>query len=108
MQLAECKLPGNFLCIDCNFDQIQNHDFVPVTSNCYRMRNYVKRGSISNRQQYSKLREAVWNQVYEMDKEGIVIHGNDIQFLAMKEALKQNLPTFKVSDIRCVITANLI
>lgn len=60
------------------------------------MRDYVKRGSVSHRRQYARLREAIWNEVYSMDKEGIVLHDNDIQLIAMKEALKLNLHEFKV------------
>lgn len=60
------------------------------------MRNYVKRGAVSNRIQYARLRDAIWNEVYSLDKEGVVLHDNDIQFIAMKEALKKGLPDFKV------------
>lgn len=60
------------------------------------MRNYVKRGAVSNRIQYARLRESIWNLVYSYDKEGVVLHDNDIQFIAMTEALKQNLPDFQV------------
>lgn len=66
--------------------------------NRFRMREYVKRGSVSYRRQYAHLREAVWNEVYSMDKEGIVLHDHDIQFIAMREASKLNLHEFKVSS----------
>lgn len=64
----------------------------------FRMRNYVKRGSVSNRLEYARLREAVWNEVYSMDKEGIVLHDCDIQNIAMTKAFEMNRHEFKVSS----------
>lgn len=63
----------------------------------FRMRNYVKRGAVSNRVSYARLRDAVWAEVYSLDKEGVVLHDCDIQNIAMEKAQKLNLVTFKVS-----------
>lgn len=64
------------------------------------MRNYVKRGSVSSRVDYAKLREDVWNEVYSLDKEGVVLHDNDIQNIAMVTAKKRNLQDFKVCNMK--------
>lgn len=61
------------------------------------MRNYIKRGCLSNRVVYARLRENVWNEIYSMDKEGVVIHDCDIQCVAMEKAKELNLDKFKVS-----------
>lgn len=61
------------------------------------MRNYVQRGAISDRVRYSRLRETVWNEVYSLDKEGIVLHDCDIQFIAMTKAREIGLHDFKVN-----------
>lgn len=61
------------------------------------MRNYVKRGAVSNRTRYTQLSEAVWNEVYSLDKEGVVLHDCDIQSIAMTKARELNLHEFKVS-----------
>lgn len=66
----------------------------------FRMRNYVKRGSISSRVEYAKLREDVWNEVYSLDKEGAVLHDTDIQQIAMIKAKERNLHDFKVYNVR--------
>lgn len=60
------------------------------------MRNYVKRGAVSSRVSYAKLREDVWSEVYSLDKEGVVLHDNDIQQIAMIKAKERNLHDFKV------------
>lgn len=94
MHLAECKLPGIFF----NFDlMLLNTIMTSVCLNFVRMRNYVKRGSVSSRIDYAKLREKVWEQVYSLDKEGVVFHDNDIQYIAMKEAQSMNLLKFTVN-----------
>lgn len=62
------------------------------------MRNYVKRGTVSNRIEYEKLGNDVWNEVYSLDKEGVVLHDNDIQQIAMIEAQKKSLHSFKVRE----------
>lgn len=65
---------------------------------CYfRLRKYIQRGSVSNRMAYANLREDVWNEVYSLDKEGVVLHDNDIQCIAMIKAKQRNLPEFKVT-----------
>lgn len=64
------------------------------------MRNYVKRGSVSSRIDYAKLREDVWNEVYSLDKEGIVLHDNDIQNIAMVKAKERNLQNFTVCNMK--------
>lgn len=63
-----------------------------------RMRNYIKRGSLSNRIVYKNLQEDVWNEVYSLDKEGVVLHDNDIQHIAMIKAKQRNLHNFKVDN----------
>lgn len=63
------------------------------------MRNYVKRGAVSDRARYARLREAVWTEVYSLDKEGIVMHDCDIQYIAMTKAQELNLHDFKVNTI---------
>lgn len=60
------------------------------------MRNYIKRGFASNRVEYARLRDAVWNEVYSLDKEGVVLHDCDIQTIAMTKALEMNRHEFKV------------
>lgn len=64
------------------------------------MRNYVKRGAVSSRINYARLREAVWNEVYSLDKEGVVLHDNDIQNIAMDKAMELNLPNFTVCNMK--------
>jgi len=64
------------------------------------MRNYVKRGSVSSRINYAKLRENVWNEVYSLDKEGVVLHDKDIQNIAMVKAKELNLHEFMVYNIK--------
>ena len=61
------------------------------------MRNYVKRGTTSNRIEYDRLQRDVWNEVYSLDKEGVVLHDNDIQHIAMIKAQERGLYNFKVS-----------
>lgn len=61
-----------------------------------RMRNYIKRGTVSNLIEYKRLRDDVWNEIYSMDKEGVVLHDNDIQYVAMVKAKARNLHDFKV------------
>lgn len=62
------------------------------------MRSYIKRGSVSNRNSYRQLRDDVWNEVYTLDKEGVVLHDCDIQQIAMIKAREINLLDFKVSE----------
>lgn len=64
------------------------------------MRNYVKRGSVSSRINYARLRDDVWNEVYSLDKEGVVLHDNDIQNIAMVKAKERNLNEFKVCNTK--------
>lgn len=61
------------------------------------MRSYVKRGTISNRVEYERLRNEVWNEFYSLDKEGVVLHDNDLQEIAMMKAQEKGLHNFKVS-----------
>lgn len=63
------------------------------------MRKYVTRGTISNRIEYERLRNDVWNEVYSLDKEGVVLHDNDIQQIAMLKAKDKGLHNFKVCMI---------
>lgn len=60
------------------------------------MRKYVKRGSVSSRVDYEKLRKDVWSEIYSLDKEGVVLHDNDIQNIAMMKAKEIGLHGFKV------------
>lgn len=60
------------------------------------MRSYLKRGSMSNRMEYDRLRNEVWDEVYSLDKEGVVLHHNDIQQIAMIKARNRNLHMFTV------------
>lgn len=62
------------------------------------MRNYVKRGSISSRIEYERFRTDVWDEIYSLDKEGVVLHDNDIQQIAMIKAREKNLLNFRVSE----------
>lgn len=62
------------------------------------MRSYIKRGSVSNRNRYRQLRDDVWNEVYTLDKEGVVLHDCDIQQIAMIKAREIYLLDFKVSE----------
>lgn len=62
------------------------------------MRNYVKRGTVSNRIEYERLSNDVWNEVYSLDKEGVVLHDNDIQQIAMIKAQEKGLHNFKVRE----------
>lgn len=62
------------------------------------MRNYVKRGSISNRIEYDRLSNDVWDEIYSLDNEGVVLHDNDIQQIAMIKAREKNLLNFKVRE----------
>lgn len=59
------------------------------------MRKYVKRGGVSIRPQYQKLRENVWNDTQALDNEQHVIHDNDIQEIAMMKAMELGLHDFK-------------
>lgn len=63
----------------------------------YRMRKYIQRGSVSSRIEYARLRDAIWNEVYSLDKEGVVLHDSDIQRIAMIKAKERSLHDFKVS-----------
>lgn len=60
------------------------------------MRNYIKPGSVSSRIEYEKLSNEVWDEVYSLDKEGVVLHDSDIQQIAMIKAREKNLLNFKV------------
>lgn len=60
------------------------------------MRTYVKRGFVSNRIEYNRLSESVWDEVYSLDKEGVVLHDTDIQQIAMIKAQEKGLVNFKV------------
>lgn len=62
----------------------------------YRMRNYNKRGSVSSRIEYARLREEVWNEVYSLLEEGVFLHNNDVQQIAMIKAKERNLHDSKV------------
>lgn len=66
--------------------------------NFSRMRNYIKRGSLSNRIAYEALQNDVWNEVYSLDKEGVVLHDCDIQEIAMIIARERKLVNFKVGN----------
>lgn len=63
----------------------------------FRMRGYLKRGTMSNRIEYNLLRNEVWDEVYSLDKEGVVLHDNDIQQIAMIKAQNRNIHNFRVS-----------
>lgn len=60
------------------------------------MRNYIKRGSVSNRIEYGRLKDDVWNEVYSLDKEGVVLHDAGVQQIAMIKAKERGLHSFKV------------
>lgn len=60
------------------------------------MRKYVQRGGVNSRIVYAKLRDHVWNEVYSLDKEGVVLHDIDIQCIAMTKAQELNIQGFKV------------
>lgn len=60
------------------------------------MRNYIKRGSVSNRIEYGRLKDDVWNEVYSSDKEGVVLHDADVQRIAMIKAKERGVHSFKV------------
>lgn len=51
---------------------------------------------MSSRIEYERLRVEVWNEVYSLDKEGVVLHDNDIQQIAMIKAKERNLHNFTV------------
>lgn len=97
VQMAGSKSAGNF-CVENLWisHRVHRPQSTSIYSDYFRMRNYVKRGAVSNRIQYAQLRENIWNLIYSYDKEGVVLHDNDIQFIAMTEALKLNLPGFQV------------
>lgn len=61
-----------------------------------RMRSHIKRGSIKNRFDYEILRNDVWNEVYSLDKEGVILYDSDLQQIAMIKANERNLHDFKV------------
>lgn len=62
------------------------------------MRDNIKRGGVSNRIEYARLGDAVWNEVYSLDKEGVILHDCDIQNIAMTKALEMNRYEFKVCE----------
>lgn len=64
------------------------------------MRKYVKRGSISSKVQYEKLRNLVWEEVDKLDRENVVIHESTIQDIAMEKAEKLGLENFKVFNVK--------
>lgn len=67
------------------------------------MRNYVKRGTVSNPIEYARLRDDVWSEVYSLDKEGVVLHDIDIQTIAMTKAHERGLHSFKVCYRLCFL-----
>lgn len=71
------------------------------------MRGYVKRGAVSSKINYARWRDSVWNEFYSLDKEGVVLHDCDIQYIAMTKANELNLHDFKVRICNTIIYATL-
>lgn len=66
-------------------------------SHTNRMRRYIRRGSVSNHLTYRILRKDVWEEVYSLLTEGVVLHDADLQQIAMIKADEKGLREFKVS-----------
>lgn len=49
-----------------------------------------------SRIEYERLRKDVWNEVYSLNTEGVILHANDIQLIAMMKAKERNLHNFEV------------
>lgn len=64
------------------------------------MRHHIKRGSVSNRIEYNRLKDGVWEEVYSLDKEGVVLHDADVQQIAMIKAKERGLHNFKVDHTK--------
>lgn len=60
------------------------------------MRSYIKRGTIKHQIDYERLRNDTWNEVYSLNKEGVILYDSDIQQIAMAKANERNLHDFKV------------
>lgn len=63
------------------------------------MRNYIKRGGMTNKSEYERLRDDVYDEVYSLEKEGVLLQDNDIQQIAMLKARDKNLHNFKVCTV---------
>lgn len=61
------------------------------------MRKYIRRGSVTTRIEYERLRKEVWKDFYQYYTDGQVLHDNDIQFIAMVKAKEMGLHDFKVN-----------
>lgn len=66
------------------------------------MRIMVKRGFVSSRVLYKKLRKAVWEEIQMLDDRQQVLHGRDIQEIAMIKAKELGLPEFTVIRVNNV------
>lgn len=67
-----------------------------VVCDFIRMRGYVKRGGVSSRIEYGRLENDVYDEVYSLDKEGVALHDNDVQHIAMVKAQEKGVDNFKV------------
>lgn len=60
------------------------------------MRRFVKRGFVSSRTIYHQLKSKVWDEVRQLDQDREIIHGHDIQEIAMSKAQELGLYNFQV------------
>lgn len=75
----------------------------------HRMRKFVKRGGVSTKVQYEKLRDKVWQEVRQLDCQSHVIHDRDVQEIAMIVARELGIPSFRVEILiicYCFVQSN--
>lgn len=61
------------------------------------MRKYIRRGMVSTKIEYERLRKDVWDEFYKFYTDGNALHDSDIQFIAMVKAKERGLLNFKVN-----------
>lgn len=72
------------------------------------MRKNVKRGGMSSRDLYRKLRANVWREVEQLDKDMITLHDRDIQEIAVIEAERLGINDFKVELLIFIIYFGIV
>lgn len=63
------------------------------------MRQYIKKGGVSSRLLYQRLKEEVWKEFWQLDRDQYTIHGSDIQQIAMNKAAELGIQGFQVRGI---------
>lgn len=63
------------------------------------MRKYVKRGSVSSKVQYKKLKDLVWKEFEQLEQEQLILHDSDVKEIALIKATELGLTDFKVTKL---------